>query len=87
MYATATILLEEKSDVPVLPITAVLRDGDEAYCHCVVDGRIERRPIRLGLRAGDEVEVAEGLGADDIVVLVRSDALQPGEPVEVIVPQ
>lgn len=87
MYATATILLEEKSNVPVLPITAVLREGDQAFCNCVVEDQIERKPIQLGLRAGGEVEVIEGLNADDVVVMVRGDTLQPGQAVGVIEPQ
>ncbi len=87
MYATVTILLEQKSDVLTLPITAVVREGRDVFCCCVETGTIDRRAIVLGLRSGDEVEVLSGLDANQTVVLARSDSLKQGQPVDVIKPQ
>lgn len=83
MYATASIQLDRRSDVLTLPITAILRDGRDAFCCCVSSGKIERRKIELGLRSGGEVEVREGIRPNDTVVRVGVEALQPGQPVEV----
>ena len=78
MYATATILLERRNDVLTLPITAIVRDGQESFCLAVESGKINRKPISLGLRSGDEVELVSGLDEDDNVVLARTDNLQHG---------
>lgn len=83
MFATAMIVLEERPDVVVLPSTAIIRDGNEAYCCVVVDGKIERRKIELGLRSGTEIEVRSGLSADQDVVTSPVAALKPGQAVEV----
>ncbi|MGD9856242.1 MAG: efflux RND transporter periplasmic adaptor subunit [Planctomycetaceae bacterium] len=84
MFATVTILLEQREGVLALPITAIVREGREAFCYCAQSGKIERKPVTLGLRSGDEVEIISGVGDGDTVVLARVDALQPGQAVEVI---
>jgi len=35
--------------------------GNEPSCFVVEAGKLRKRPIKLGLRSGDEVEVLEGL--------------------------
>jgi RND family efflux transporter MFP subunit len=87
MYATATILLDQRENAWALPITAIIRDGQQPYCCCVVSGKIERRSIELGLRCGEEVEVVSGLDGSQTVVLARAESLQQGQQVEVIEPQ
>jgi RND family efflux transporter MFP subunit len=84
MYATANILLEKREDSLTLPVTAIVRDGLKTFC-CVVDSdKIQRVPVKLGLKVGNEVEVLEGLGEHQTVVLARADALKDGQTVEVI---
>lgn len=83
-YANVTILLEEREDVQTLPIAAVVRTADSVYCCVVVDSQIEHRPLELGLRVGEEVEVTQGLDGSEAVVLARASSLQEGQKVEVI---
>jgi len=84
MYAKVEILLDERTDVLTLPVTAIVREGSATYCCCVESGKIERRPIELGLRSGSEVEILTGIDADQVVVLARADSLKQGQSVEVI---
>lgn len=84
-YATAKILLEERADVITLPTAAIVKNAGQTVCCIVVDGKIEHRPIDLGLRVGDDVQISSGLNGDEIVVLARAGALQPGQAVEVLV--
>jgi len=86
MYATATILLEERNAV-ALPITAIIRQGSDMLCCCVESGKIVQRHIQLGLRFGDEVEVLSGIEPESVVVLARADSLTAGQPVEVLPPE
>jgi HlyD family secretion protein len=60
----------------VLPLTA-LREGDAVWV--VDDGRLQSRPVRLGLRTLQSVEVLQGLAAGEQVAL--GDAAQPGQRV------
>ena len=56
MFASVSIRLDERPDALVLPRTAVFQEAGETRCCRVVDGRIERATLRIGLRSGDEVE-------------------------------
>ena len=87
MYATATIVLEERPGALTLPASAIVRDGAQTLCCAVRDGKVARLPLQLGIRAGDDVEVLSGLEPSEIVVLTRADALQDGQAVEVIEPE
>lgn len=83
-YATVSILLEQRDDVLTLPITAIVRDGQENRCCVVVDGKIEFRSIVLGLHSGQDVEIVSGLDGSEQVVLKDAASLTAGQIVEVI---
>ncbi len=86
MYASASILLDQRDDVLTLPLAAIIREGNAVFCCVVVLGKIERRPLQLGLRSGDDVEIVSGLTPADKVVLARAAGLQVGQEVSVIEP-
>lgn len=83
-FVTTRILLEQRDDVLTLPIGAIVKTADSTECRIVVDGKIQHRPIELGLRVGDDVQVESGLDGTESVVLVRAGSLQSGQAVEVI---
>ncbi len=83
-YVTTRMLLEQRNNVITLPTGAIVKAIDGTKCCIVVDGKIQHRPIELGLRAGDEVEIKSGLDGSELVVLLRATSLQSGQSVEVI---
>jgi HlyD family secretion protein len=84
-FVTTRILLEQRENVLTLPTAAIVKAADGAKCCIVVDGKIQHRPIELGLRAGDDVEIKSGLDGSETIVLLRAGSLQVGQPVEIIV--
>jgi RND family efflux transporter MFP subunit len=84
-FVQAKVLLDEKKDALSLPISGIVRKGDESLCCVVVGGKIEFRSIQLGLRVGDDVEVLSGLDGSETVVLARAGGLKSGQNVEVMV--
>ncbi|MCB1033678.1 MAG: efflux RND transporter periplasmic adaptor subunit [Acidobacteria bacterium] len=56
--------------LPVVPVEAVVRDGDEAFVFLAMgEHRFERRQLRLGRRSAGRVEVLSGLeGGEEVVV-------------------
>jgi HlyD family secretion protein len=85
LYAYATILADEHKDVPTVPTTAVLRDKGKAYVVIVADGQAHRREVQLGLSDGTRIEVISGLNGE-AVVKNNPEALEEGQPVEVVEP-
>jgi HlyD family secretion protein len=83
MYATVTILLAERPEGLVIPVTAVVRDSAATLCCAVRDGKVERRPIDLGLRSGSLVEVRSGLDESTPIVTRQPERFQDGQAVRV----
>jgi membrane fusion protein (multidrug efflux system) len=50
----------------------------------VVGGKAEKREIRIGRRRPGEVEVLEGLTANELIVNEGADKLRPGASVQAI---
>lgn len=84
MYAAIQVRLAEIPNALTLPVSAILREGRAAFVCVVHDGTAVRKPVELGLRSGDEVEIKSGLTPADVVVLKGSASLKPGQPVELI---
>ncbi len=68
MYAQVAITLEERRDALTVPLTAVVQQGDKAFCVCVCDGKAVLKPVVLGLRDGISAEIRSGLSGDEDVV-------------------
>ncbi len=85
MYATATIVLDQRLDALTLPAAAIVREGAESMCCVVESGRIARRRVEIGPRGGGDVEILKGLEPDDSVVLARAESLADGQNVEAVV--
>ena len=86
MYATAHIVLQERRNASVLPLSAIVREGKQAFCWAVRDGKATRLPIGLGLQVGSDAEVVSGLNETDVVVQSPAASLHEGQPVEVAGP-
>lgn len=72
------IVLWEGAGVLKLPGGALFRDGD-AWSVFVVDrGQARRRDVVVGHRNPFEVEIIEGLGEGDLVILYPSDRIADG---------
>lgn len=87
MYATARISLAERKDVITLPPAAVVREGRKAFCFLAQEGKAVKHPIQLGLRVGDDFEIASGLSGDETVILNKASALKDSQPIEARPPE
>lgn len=80
MTVTATILTGRREDALAVPNDALLDAGagsDGAAVLLVRDGRVQRTPVRIGLRGLAMSEVREGLRAGDRVL--AAGALDPAD--------
>lgn len=83
MFAQGWLLVEQTEPVVAVPATAILNEAGLDYVMLIEDGRLQRRPVRLGTVATEDgwVEVREGLVAGDRLLAVRMASLEPGTPV------
>jgi RND family efflux transporter MFP subunit len=86
MYANVTIRLDERQNTLVLPSTAIVRDGAQTCCMLVAGSKIEKRPVAVGLRTANEVEIVSGLEEGSTVVVKDPQLFKPGQQVNTSAP-
>ncbi len=87
LYAYVSIIAEEREDALTLPRAAILSEDGASYCFVVQDGQAHRRPIEVGLRERDLVEVVSGLEEREQVVAANPEGLTDGQAVEIQEPE
>jgi RND family efflux transporter MFP subunit len=83
LFAEATITLEKKDNAIAVPLQAVDQENNEAMVD-VVDpsGKVERKPIVLGIQTTTDAEVVSGLQPGELVVVSDRSGLKAGQPVQ-----
>jgi RND family efflux transporter MFP subunit len=77
------IAAEEHRDVVLVPAAALVEEGADSFLYVVdAQGTAHRRPVTVGLKAGNEAEV-QGVAAGDRVVIQGQNALPDGAAVTV----
>lgn len=81
-FARAEIVVEAGRAAVLVPSSAIATFAGVEKVLGVKDGRVVERPVRTGRRAGDRVEILEGLAAGELVVAEPGN-LAGGQPVAV----
>ncbi len=74
------VVVEKKENALVVPISAVVGKQNVGV-FVIRGGRAEFTPVKLGVRAGEEVETVEGLREGDTVVVFGASTLNDGDEV------
>jgi RND family efflux transporter MFP subunit len=82
LYAEAEVGLDEKANVPTVPLQAVSHQGNKTTVFVVTrDGELEERTVELGLQTTTDAEVLSGSSEGDQVVVSDRSGLKPGQKV------
>ncbi len=84
MYCHVSILVDQRPDALVLPSTAVMMDAGKPVCAALVEGKIARLPLELGLRTTGEVEIIGGLTGNEAVIPKNPATLRVGQTAELL---
>jgi cobalt-zinc-cadmium efflux system membrane fusion protein len=69
MFATVTLVVGERQDVLTIPANALQTEPNSTYVFAEVDpGRYERRPVVVGMRSEQAIEIKDGIRAGDRIV-------------------
>lgn len=86
MSATVTLPMEEKQDVPVIPVAALVEEGARTLVYTALDEKTGKPanpvPVTLGLSDGINVEILEGLQIGDSYCYSYYDTLEEDRCVE-----
>jgi len=81
-FAEVALASETKTNAIVVPERAVQASERGFVAYVVEGGKAKLRPIQLGVRTGDGVEILSGLKTGDQVVVEGSDRLADGIDVQ-----
>jgi RND family efflux transporter MFP subunit len=82
LYAEAELELEQKDDVPSVPIQALNHEGDKTTVFAVnPDGRLADRTVQVGLQTSTDAEIISGLKPGEQVVVSDRSGLKAGQKV------
>src|SRR5580704_9197677 len=82
LYAEAEVGLDQKDNVPTVPLQAVSHQGNKTSVFVVNrDGELEERIVELGLETTSDAEIISGLNESEQVVVSDRSGLKPGQKV------
>ncbi len=85
MTISVDIVVGESADAFTLPASAVMDLASGApWIYVVAAEKLERRDVTVGRRGGQQVEITDGVTAQDRVVVKPSGALEAGDRVRVV---
>jgi HlyD family secretion protein len=75
----ARFITGSKNDALIVPRFSILQAPDRSfYVFKVVDGRLARQPVKIGLRGDLDMEVTTGLSENDLIVAVPDTTMKDG---------
>jgi membrane fusion protein (multidrug efflux system) len=76
MFVSARLVLDTHESALAVPKKAIVYEDESPHLFVVVDGRAVRREVALGYEGEDLIEVTEGVGDDEWIVLVGQSGLK-----------
>jgi len=79
------IQTEEHKDVVIVPSSAIVREEEKAFVYVLgADQKAHRKPVVLGIVAGQDAEIRSGVSASDKVIVKGQEELPDGAAVTVM---
>ncbi len=77
MTANVSVVVEQRSDVLVVPVRAVHTQGNQKTVTVEVNGQLRQQAVSTGLSNDQTIEITKGLQSGDVVVLNQTQTRQP----------
>jgi RND family efflux transporter MFP subunit len=75
LFARVILYTGGMKDTVVVPITALLYEGDKIRAYIVEEDKAKEKLVKLGNKYGDEMEIVEGIKEGDKVVIAGQQGL------------
>jgi membrane fusion protein (multidrug efflux system) len=77
-FAPVEITTRENKAVPVIPVDALVKEGNEIFVYVVDDGKAVMKKVELGINDGVRAEIISGLRTGDKYIMAGKYSLKPG---------
>jgi membrane fusion protein (multidrug efflux system) len=82
LFARVELILTERDNAVQVPEQAIVPQGGKQLLFQVVDGKAHVKEVKTGIRRNGMVEITEGLGHDDEVVVAGQLKIRDGALVQ-----
>ena len=83
LYAEADLHLDQRDNIPTIPVQALSHEGDKTHVYVVsAAGTLEQRPVQVGIETSSDAEIVSGLSDGEQVVVSDRSGLKEGEKVK-----
>ncbi len=87
MFANLDLTLTLRQDAVVIPESALISQGERTSVYVInAEGKAQMRPVKVGLRTANQIEVKEGLAVGEKVVTEGIQKVRPGAQVQIAAP-
>lgn len=87
LFARVKLVLSRREKSLLIPEQAIIPQGGASFVFKAQDGQAVLTQVRLGQRRTGDVEIIEGLTANDFVITAGQMKLRPNAPITIISPQ
>jgi membrane fusion protein, multidrug efflux system len=84
MFARVELIRAVYEKALVIPLYAVINQGDEQFVYVENNGSAKKTPVRVGHLVDWQVHITSGISANDKVIVVGHRLINDGQPIEVI---
>lgn len=84
MYARVEIVKKRFENACVIPLYAVIAQGNDKFVYVEKNGRVEKRIVELGLLSDWEIQITKGLEHGDHLIIVGHRVVESGQKVDII---
>ncbi|HDM42950.1 MAG TPA: efflux RND transporter periplasmic adaptor subunit [Firmicutes bacterium] len=84
MFGRAVITISEPREALFVPIDALIEEDGGYSVFIIEDGTAKLHPVSIGIKEHEMVEIIDGVGSGDIVVLRGQSVLKDGDEVDVV---
>jgi len=84
MFARVELVKGVYEDALVIPLYAVINQGDQRFVFVENKGKAEKRQVEVGMLVDWQIQVVSGLTAGDRLVIVGHRLLEEGQKVDVV---
>jgi RND family efflux transporter MFP subunit len=74
---------EQHTNVVIVPAAALVREGEETSVFVATGDKAQRRPVKIGLADGSDIEVVSGVKAGEMVIVEGQAGLPDGAKITI----
>lgn len=84
MFGSVELVNEQIEDAVIVPFETIVQETDRNYVFVAENGKAVKRPVEIGLLAGEMVQIRSGLSGGESVVTTGQGFLENGSPISIV---